>query len=511
MNASTPPPPIARTSAGVVRGRSESGGLAVFRGVPFAGAPVGEARFGAPRPVVAWDGVRDALDFGPMPPQTPLGPPFPVPPPTSYDWLTVNVWTPAPDPAARRPVLVWVYGGGYAAGFSAGYDAGRLARQRGTVVVTFNYRVGMEGFPRFPDAPANRGLLDQVAALRWVRENIAAFGGDPDRVTVFGESAGAGSVAALLAMPSARGLFHGAIAQSVPGTYFSPSLAADITSALVAPLGLPPTAAALASQDPHELARSAAALLPAMREHRDRWGVVAHTVTPFSPVVDGEVLPQAPWQALREGAARDVPLIVGHNRDEFRLFHVLSGGGPDRTTPEQTRTALELFGPGPAPESAYRAAFPDASDDDLCVLVQSDWTFRMPTLHLAEAQVTGGGRAHVYELTWPAPADGGALGACHGLDVPLTFGTYDGIAELFGLRPTPEAEAVSEQFRSAWTAFAEEGTPGWQPYDLRSRQVRILDTRGRTAGDPEGVARGLWEGHVFGVLGLAGGAEAAGG
>ncbi len=188
--------PEVRVAAGTLRGRLESG-LAVFTGIPFAEPP---ERFAAPQPVEAWDGTRDALAYGPPPPQSGLfgtdalaG--------SADGWLTVNVWT--PDPAANLPVLVWIQGGGYLFGTSGlpEYDGGRLARDGGVVVVTFNYRVGIEGFAQIDGAPANRGLLDQVAALEWVRDNIGAFGGDPDRVTVFGQSAGGGSVAALLAMP----------------------------------------------------------------------------------------------------------------------------------------------------------------------------------------------------------------------------------------------------------------------------------------------------------------------
>ncbi|MFD0525753.1 carboxylesterase family protein [Paractinoplanes durhamensis] len=202
-----------RTAAGAVRGLVEDG-VAVFRGIPFAEAP----RFAAPGPVTPWDGVRAASSFGPPPPQTGVAV-------TGDDWLTVNVWS--PDPGARLPVMVWVYGGGYTIGMSGSpeYDGGRLARDGSVVVVTFNYRVGAEGFALIEGAPANRGLLDQVAALAWVRDNIAAFGGDPGQVTVFGVSAGGGSIAALLAMPRAAGLFRRAIVQSMPGTFFSPELA----------------------------------------------------------------------------------------------------------------------------------------------------------------------------------------------------------------------------------------------------------------------------------------------
>ena len=229
--------PVVRTAAGQVRGRSE-GGVAVFRGIPFAQPPVGELRFAAPRPARPWDGVREAAMFGPPPPQsafllTPMSPPAPGADPD--DWLTVNVFSPGLG-AARLPVMVWIYGGAYRFGASSllGYDGVPLARQN-VVVVTFNHRIGVEGYAYLPGVPANRALLDQVAALRWVRENIAAFGGDPDRVTVFGESAGAGAIASLLVMPAAAGLFRRAIAQSVPGTFFSPALAADVTAAIATP------------------------------------------------------------------------------------------------------------------------------------------------------------------------------------------------------------------------------------------------------------------------------------
>jgi para-nitrobenzyl esterase len=199
--------------------------------------------------------------------------------------------------------MVWIYGGGYRFGVSSQvvYDGTALARQN-VVVVTFNHRVGVEGYAYLPGVPANRGLLDQVAALRWVQENIAAFGGDPDQVTVFGESSGAGAIASLLVMPLAAGLFRRAIAQSVPGTFFSPELAADVTAAIAAEAGLPPTTEAFAAADPAWLTAASDAVNPA--DHQDRWGPAGRTGVSFSPVVDGEVLPAAPWQALAAGAGR---------------------------------------------------------------------------------------------------------------------------------------------------------------------------------------------------------------
>jgi para-nitrobenzyl esterase len=312
--------------------------------MPFAQAPVGGLRFAAPQPVRRWEGVREAAAFGPPPPQSAAmgGRGAPSPEVTDTGWLTVNVWSPG-RVTDRLPVMVWIYGGAYMTGQGgdATYDGAVLARH-GVVVVTFNYRLGMEGFAQIEGAPANRGLLDQVAALTWVRDNIAAFGGDPGRVTVFGQSAGAGCVASLLAMPRAVGLFQRAIAQSVPGTFFFAELAADIAVAAAAELGLRATVADLAGVEPGRLVGAGDAVSAKMAQYEGRWGAVAQTPMPFSPVVDGEVLPQAPWQALAAGSARDVELIVGHNRDEYRLFLALAGQS-GQITDEQAATALRAL------------------------------------------------------------------------------------------------------------------------------------------------------------------------
>ena len=324
------------------------------------------------------------------------------------DWLTLNVWT--PDLAGSGlPVMVWIYGGAYRFGTSGEdlYDGAALARA-GVVVVTANHRVGVEGYAQLDGAPPNRALLDQIAALQWVRDEIAAFGGDPARVTVFGQSARR-VIAALLVMLAAQGLFAGAIAQSVPGSFFTPALARDISAQLVAPLGLEPTAAALADVPPQGLLDAVTDLDRHMSTF-DRWGPVARSLTPFSPVVDGEVLPTDPWTGLGAGAARDVPLLVGHKRGEWRLM-LAATGQLGAITDAMATTAMQRFGPGPDPVARMRAAYPDASAEELLVLAHSDHAFRMPSLHLAAAHTAGGGRSYLYELTWPASASGGALGA----------------------------------------------------------------------------------------------------
>src|SRR5580692_8175601 len=275
--------PVVHTKDGQVRGSVENGAV-VFRGIPFAKAPVGALRFQAPAPPEPWEGVRDATAFGPRAPQAPF-PGMPAVPASedTGDWLTLNVWT--PDVAAKTlPVLVWIHGGAYLFGSAAddGYDGSRFARA-GAVFVSCNYRLGMEGFAQIPGAPANRGLLDAIAALRWVKDNIERFGGAPAHVTVFGESAGAGVIAALLAMNDASGLFNRAIAQSVPGTFFSPDLAGSVTDAVAAAAGLPVTYDALAGADPMRLVAAQMDVTARMAEFRD-WGGVRVTVTPFSPV-----------------------------------------------------------------------------------------------------------------------------------------------------------------------------------------------------------------------------------
>ncbi|EST24802.1 carboxylesterase/lipase family protein [Streptomyces roseochromogenus] len=509
VTASTPsehkPEPEVRTAAGVLRGSREAG-LAVFRGIPFAESPVGALRFAAPQPVRGWDGVRAALSYGPPPPQSSVFGMDALARETGDGWLTVNVWTPEPSTGAGLPVMVWIPGGAYVIGASSlpEFDGGRLAGS-GVVVVTLNYRLGIEGFAQIEGAPANRGLLDQVAALQWVHDNIRAFGGDPDRVTVFGQSAGGGSVAALLAMPRAAGLFRRAVAQSVPGTFFSPELAADIAAACATELGMRPTVADLSTVAPSRLPSVAEAISVKIGQWKDRWGQITHRPIPFAPVVDGDVLSATPWQALADGAGRDIELLVGHTRDEHRLFSLIDGV-LGQVTREQTETALHTLAPGPDGARRYREGFPAASPEELYELVNADWLFRMPTLRLAQAHTAAGGRTHVYELTWPAPGMGGALGACHGLDVPLVFGNLSSgqPALLIGEHPSPEAEALSARIRTAWTAFAADGDPGWPAYDIERRLVQLFDTRPAVTAYPEETSRQLWQDHTFPPLPLAG-------
>ncbi|WP_367038320.1 carboxylesterase family protein [Streptomyces sp. Je 1-332] len=489
-----PEQPTVRTTEGVVQGRRRQG-HAVFRGIPYARPPVGELRFAAPASPQRWEGTRQAAEFGPV---VPLSLPIDVGPPQGTDWLTLNVGTPDPG-AAGLPVLVWIPVGGYVSAASSDpmYDPAALA-DAGVVVVSINCRVGVEGYAFFDDAPPNRGFLDQIAALEWVQRNIAAFGGDPDQVTVGGVSAGAGSVAALLTMKPARGLFRRAITHSVPGLHSTPALALQVTAALADRLGAAaPTAAAMRDIDPWHLAAELTSFNADLHAHRESWGRLTETGTALCPVVDGEVLPETPWPALSGARANGTELLVGHTRDEFRLFSVMSGRR-GTFTEQDARAALELLAPQPGGADAYRAGFPQAGPEELVETVYSDALFRMPSQKLAEANAAAGGTSFLFELCWTAPALGGALGACHSLDVPLAFGTLDSPvgAQLIGDDPTPETHAISRELREAWVRFVTTGDAGWAAYRPDQQLTRVLDAESKTLPYPEQVSRRIWEGHA---------------
>ncbi|MGD6756429.1 carboxylesterase/lipase family protein [Streptomyces sp. BH105] len=494
MPVRLPEQPRVRTVEGVVQGRRRQG-HAVFRGIPYAQPPVGALRFDAPAPPLPWSGTRQATEFGPT---VPMSLPVDTGPPQGTDWLTLDVGTPDPG-AAGLPVLVWLPVGGYVSAASSDpmYDPAALS-EAGIVVVTINCRVGAEGFAFLDDAPPNRGFLDQIAALEWVRRNIAAFGGDPDRVTVGGTSAGAGSVAALLTMKRARGLFRRAIAHSVPGLHSTPELARQVTTTFGDRLGVTaPTAAVWRDIDPWRLAAELTSFNAGLHAHRERWGRLTESGTSLCPVVDGEVLPETPWPALSEGRARGTELLVGHARDEFRFFSVISGRR-GTFTEQEACAALDLLAPQPHGAERYRAEFPQADAEELLETVYSDALFRMPSQQLAEANAAAGGTSYLFELSWAAPALGGALGACHSLDIPLAFGTLDSPVgtQLIGDDPTPEALALSEEFRDAWVRFVTTGDAGWPAHRSDRLLARVLDAESATLPYPEQASRRIWEGRT---------------
>lgn len=492
---------VADTSAGTVRGRWE-GAVAAFRGIPYAEPPVAQLRFAAPVPAQQWDGIRKAVEFGPSVPQAGhtgavMSSVSGVIEDGSEDCLTLNVWSPDLG-GARMPVMVWIQGGTYLENHTRNphYDGAVLAGC-GVVVVSMNYRVGADGFARITGAPDNRGILDQIEALRWVRENIGAFGGDPGNVTVFGQSAGAACIAALLVMPKAAGLFRRAICQSMPGTYFSDRLARAISSTIAARLGVHPTVDDL-SRFPHRaLTDATTAVIRSMPELVEAWGPMALTPTPFSPIVDGEILPSAPWHALAGGAARDVELLIGHTRDEYRLYTTQPGGRPSPARIAEVFTYLAPCGD----DAAYRKAYPHATPLQRYEYLNADWLFRMPSLHLADAAHAGGAQVWCYELTWSFNSE---QGASHCLDFLLIFGTL-GLEEAGAHRSAhPDAAleitGVGGRMRGDWVNFAADGSPGWAPYDPRNRSTRVYDAQATTQSYPEEASRRIWSAHRFGTL-----------
>jgi para-nitrobenzyl esterase len=460
--------PIVRTTHGTVRGGTDNG-VSVFTGIPYAAPLDGIRRFQAPVPPEAWEGTRDAVAFSADPPQGSLpGMPSPWRPGDDAGCLTVNVWTPDPG-GSGLPVMVWIYGGAFLIGTSrqAEYDGANLALG-GVVVVTFNYRVGFEGFGWLPGAPHNRAFLDQLAALRWVQENIAQFGGDPGTVTIFGESAGGSAVAALTAADAGCGLFHRAIGQSIAGGFLSEERAQHSSERIAAALGVPLTTRAFG-----ELASDA---IHAVQS-------VPGEITPYGPVIDGDLVRDQPWRGLRG----DVDLIAGFNRDEYLLFAL----DEDLSAADAAVTAA-AFG---VSVQDYRTGNPGVPDADLHVLILSDALFRIPSIWCAQEHP---GRSYCYELVWPSPALGGALGACHALDVPLTFGNFNGplAAVVLGDPTPPNADTLSKEIRKAWTSFAASGDPGWPEYQAGEALTRIWDVPVSVASDPEAASREIWARHM---------------
>jgi para-nitrobenzyl esterase len=494
--------PRVRTAGGPVQGISRAG-VHAFLGIPYAAPPFGPRRFAAPAPPLGWDGVRPATAYGPTVPKPPYPPPYdrllpPEPAIGGEDCLNLNIWTPDPG-AAGLPVFVWIHGGAFVNGSGAvpTYDGTAFARH-GVVCVTINYRLGVDGFLHFADGgPANRGLLDQVAALRWVQENIGAFGGDPGRVTVGGESAGGMSVGCLLAMPSAAGLFARAVLQSGAGHHaLRRETATRISGYLAERLGLPAQRAALAGVPVEELLAAQVALSDQARTapDPDRWGEAAANLMLFEPVIDGEVLPDLPIRRIAAGSARDVAVLVGANREEQRLFLVPTGV-IDMVTAERVQAVAAGYGlPVDAALAGYRSARPGATAGELLADIASDWFFRIPAIRLAEAQAgAGGGAAWLYEFSWQSPQFGGRLGACHALELAFTFDNL-ALPEQHVFTGPDAPQSLADAMHGAWVRFARDGDPGWPAYDLDRRPVQDFGEQVRLRTDPRGALRALWDG-----------------
>jgi para-nitrobenzyl esterase len=497
--------PIAQTAQGKVRG-VERDGVMRFAGIPFAKPPVGDLRFRAPEQVEPWTGVRDASAFANTCVQNPMGLEILFggeAEPVSEDCLYLNVWTPALDDGAR-PVMVWIHGGAFVMGSGSTpmYDGASFARRGDVVFVSLNYRLGELGYTYLAhlddsyDTSGNCGVLDQVAALEWVRDNIASFGGDPANVTIFGESAGGMSVGTLLGTPAATGLFHRAIPQSGAAHNAMPAkVAAEVTDELMKRLNVRTVAELVAAPSERLLAQRAAMLA-------ESFGNPDQTMTtsalPWQPIQDGVVLPEMPLDAVRAGSIEGVPLLVGTTREEWKLFSFMVPG--DQLTEEKVvARASRLSGDGASFVAGYRSEDAGLAAGSVFSQMATDYVFRIPAIRLAEAQLHHAPEVWMYLFSWESRAFGGALGSCHAVELPFVFHNVDSPAMAVFLGEGPTPLELADQVQDAWIAFARTGNPNtpslpaWPTYDEERRATMELAEPCRVVEDPDHVTRQLWE------------------
>ena len=498
---------VVETTHGKIEGVQAEGHQS-FRGIPYAAAPVGENRFRAPTTPEPWAGLLETKEFGASAPQPPSALPGMEAGPQNEDCLFLNVYTPAAD-GARRPVMVWIHGGGFTGG-SGGqplYEGARLTRRGDIVLVTINYRLGALGYLDLADygeqlegASSNLGQRDQIAALEWVRDNIEAFGGNPNQVTIFGESAGGMAVSTLIAMPQAKGLFHRVIAQSgATQAVLDRQGATRILETVLSELDIAPgeieKLRKVSTKDfLHAQSRTSARLA------RD-------VFLCYAPVVDGDSLPEAPLDFIRAGGAKDIPLIVGANLDEWKLFSAMN---PKHFELDEVSlkkvVASRLRGVEGADAERmieiYRRERPAAAPCDLLDAIESDRLFRVPAIRMAEVQSRHQGATYEYLFTWPSPARHGKLGACHAIELPFVFGTFDAPTMDRFSGTGPEADALSGAMMDAWISFARNGDPNcaalprWSGYDGEKKSTMIFDRKLELRDAPNDIERAAWDNFI---------------
>lgn len=503
---------IAETKYGKLEGTEEDG-LHVFRGVPFAAPPVGELRFRAPRPPEAWTGVRAAAEFGMLSMQT-FMPGLELlgawEGPIDEDCLTLNVWTPGLDDAAR-PVMVWIHGGGFSGGSGSTpiYDGRHLAQRGDVVVVTINYRLGALGYfynPAMTDSSdphsGNYGMRDQIAALQWVQEHIAGFGGDPNNVTIFGESAGGMSVGVLLGAAEAEGLFQRAVPQSGAGHHALPrGTAEEVGRRFCAVLEVSPDDAAALRSIPAQDVLDAQNALMADPETA---ALTGRYLMAFSPVVEGGFLDMLPVESVRDGRSKDVDLLCGTIEDEWTLLAALVG--VNELDEAGARAALAVTA-GDA-ETAnrlydhYRSARAErgGASDPLTVFdsVMTDYVFRIPSDRLLDAHSAqdGSGRTFAYLFNQQSPALDGRLRAPHAIDIPFVFGSCGAMPEFVG--DDPQTAQLSGFVMDAWLNFARTGNPstnalpGWPEYRASQRYTMVFGPDVKTIREDRERERTVW-------------------
>ena len=495
---------VATTATGQVRGQRVSGVL-VFKSIPYAAPPVGALRFAAPAPHQPWTGVRDATTGGPTAPfnRPPAGvmddqPVFGAGWVKGDDYLTTNIWTPALSGPAR-PVLVFIHGGAFVLGASNVplYDGTAFAK-KGVVLVSLNYRLGIEGFLKIKGVPSNLGIRDQLAALRWVQANIARFGGDPANVTIFGESAGAMSVATLLASPAAKGLFQRAIMMSGSGqAVLSSEQANRIAAKYASVLKIENTAEAYRRFTPEQLLAAQQKVTPKMvKLNTDEYADPGSGSVLYFPVIDGDIVPAVPLTSVQRGASRAVDVLVGYNSDEANYFLIPTGLLKKIKSNLVLAIAVKRFHSAPvALIKVYKQVYPTKTPGELLSAVATAYQFQVPSVHFADAHARQPGRTFMYEFAWPSSVAASTYGAYHGLGLPFVFNRRALVTGPRGmLGPSGGPAELAEKMQSAWVEFARTGSPGWAPYTAAERQTMLFNTHSQLQTNPHAKELGVWKG-----------------
>ena len=487
-----------QAAAGSIQGRVKNDAL-LFAGIPYAQAPVESLRFRPPQPLAKFSEPYPALKFSPAAPQIPSGGMTDSAPVRwSEDCLYLNISAPLAvledGDAGGRAVMVWIHGGGYTSGQGAipWYNGNRFAKNNDIVVVSINYRLGALGFvdlthlgEEFATSNIN-GTLDQIAALQWVQDNIAAFGGDPSRVTIAGESAGGFSVATLMACPSAEGLFQQAIPQSGACHHTLPREASKrVTEHFLGELGLR-SAVEIVAASADDILIAQRATSAYFAQGAGQVNSLGVAVSPFYPVHGNATLPDDPLTAARNGASSTVRVLTGSNKDETTLW---STGETSREKLERTVAGYQAI----EALAVYQRTRPEASSHDLLVALTTDHMFRIPAIRLAEARQEAA-PTFMYQFNWRSRALNGVLAATHSLEIPFAFNNLDQAGVDFFLGPGPSPQGLADTMHKAWCDFIKTGEPGWPAYDSDTRTTMFFDDICAVVEDPDPEERAAWSG-----------------
>ena len=488
---------IIELPGGKIQGFIEEG-IEIFKGVPYAEPPIGDYRFNEPDSKKSWSGVLEAFEFGPDAPQAAsFFAPKPAPKQSEEKCLSLAIWTPGTDDK-KRPVMFWIHGGSYKTGGANRYNGIPLAKRNGVVFISINYRLGPLGFLYMKDKTANVGLLDQICALKWVKDNVSAFGGDPSNVTIFGESAGAGAICSLLGMPKANGLFKRIIPQSGASSPlgFRIPRVAEATKRLTSLLGLE-------SDDIDGLRKVSAEDIMKAQTKMDELLMTGGVAFAFgySPLIDGKTLPKHPLKVIESGERSEIDILIGTNRDEMRLWNLWYPGVSDeKDLKKRVATLLGTSGNDVKLVDRVIQTYKKGRENltDTYTAINTDSFFRIPAIRVAEAQMKHNSNTYMYMFTYPSPMEGGKLGSCHALEIPFVHGTLNMPRNALFPPSNNETETISRKMMDAWSSFAKTGNPNhndipeWHAYS-NNRTTIMFDTKVEVLNDPFGEERAIWD------------------